>query len=755
MSTLLNEAIEIHQALHGYSEGHRLLETSRSWSREIERTLLVLSDMSGPRMLPGFESYLTGYSLSDVGVYAFAKTWYATEMERPGCVWTHTLFIDNADLARFRSLHVLLQLFRRPQKERPWSTYKAPLTLPSLLPSEIDFQEFSNKGSYTSTSSLDEVGVRADRSYRIVRRILTALYGHPGTPTFVPVESSEQYVDTAVAIWSQQWPRLRRSFHFCTGSLANRSINGKVFDLQFIPPDLARVIHREVPRAQFLGLQAETNQPDFPTWVKFAALNLRVQRQKRFPWEGQGSQERLEPLPGEQNTFHQFLWTFGADITEGRAAFPGLVEVFLAVHETLQPSPLSVVTDLVGRYFPKTEDATHLKKAIFGQRTRSNNRFLLGVTEADLLRELITTKHYAVFDSETLNIHDRAKILWKGQREVAKSLLLELDHTRLNPLGDNFFSGIAAATTKVDVSEFLERNPDIFLTLIKHNVSLAASPELWQGSVANQNKLLETIATCQGIPFATLSSIVAAILSVGGDVTAENVVRQLGQRTIIAVLEWFDTSTLRTPDELGGNWKQVLADRPATLLGWLSEVSKPREITIALIACLLDPHSPEVQRFGVEVWLRCLPMELDRFDRKTLVKTMVFFLALSFNNPGARTEELTAYAFESVHEAAENGELDHDSWMLLRGQLPSLSWWSDWDTCERLRRALIERFIRYEWSVDQFLRSTEREELFQRIVESCKVTTSGRIFLKKLARLAARGEIPATNAQRSMLASCV
>ncbi len=506
MPTHPNEVIEIHQALHGYSEGHCLLETSRSWPRETERTLLVLSDMSGPSMLPGFESYLTGYALPDVGVYAFAKTWYAAEMERPGCVWTHTLLIDNADLARFRSLHVLLPLFCRPQKERPRATYSSPLTLPSLSPGDVDLQEFSTPPTSSTSvgknstvvlnllqefstpptssvfsippSSLDEVSVRARRSYGMARKIITALYGHPEKPIFVPAESSEHYADIVVAIWGQQWPRLRRSFHFCTGSLSNRSVHGKVFDLQVIPSDLVRTIPREVPQAQFIGLRAETSQSDFPAWAQFAARDLEVRSQKRFPWQDGDKQEGREHLSSEQNTFRQFLWTFGSDMTEGRAAFPRLVEVFLAVHKPLQPSALSVITELVGQHFPKPGDAAHLKKAIFGPRAEKNNRLLSEITEADLLREIITTEQYAMFSSETFNLHDRAKVMWERQREATKNLIGELGGTRLNPLGDDFFSGLAAAITKDDIVEFVERNPETLLTLIRHNVSLAASPEL-------------------------------------------------------------------------------------------------------------------------------------------------------------------------------------------------------------------------------------------------------------------------------------
>ncbi len=710
-----NEIIEIHQALHGYSEGHCLLETSRSWPRETERALLVLSDMSGPRMLPGFESYFTGYPLPGVGVYAFAKTWYAPEMDRPGCVWTHTLLIENADLARITNLQELIELFRRPQKGQSWSAYRSPLTFSFALPSG-DWRALNEISSSAAINTL------------------IALYGFPDKPVYIPTDSSDCHAALVLAVWSQQWPRLRRSFQFCTGALANRTINSQIFDLQVFPSILLRSFNREVHNAQFVRFDTVQDSIDLPLWVKVLEEDLFTEKQK--------------PL-------RQFLWEFGADIAEGRSAFPRLVETFVLLNDQQRPHLLSSLTDLISRYFPKAEDATRLKMAIFGGFVNRKHWLLPRVTEIDLLQELITTKHYEAFDVKALNCESRAKILWETEREAARHFILESSETDLNPLGEAFFAGISEAINGAEALEFLKFQPRVLQILIRHNLSLATSLELWQGSLDEQRRLLEIITVCQNIPLATSKSIVGAMLTSGVEMLAEQVVKQLGPQTIDAILEWFDTSTLRTPDELGRNWRQVLTSQPSALLGWLSEVNNPRDITVALVACLLDPHSPEVQRFGVEVWLRFLPMELDRFDRRTLIKTMAFFLALSFNNPGTRAEELIAYAFATIHEAAENDELDYDSWMLLRDQLPSLSWWSNWDRCERLRRTLIERFIRYEWSVEQFLRSTEYEELFQKIIESCKATTSGRNFLREIARLVAHGKIHITDVQRSMLTSFV
>ena len=98
----------IQQALHGYSDGHRLISSSVSLSSLDARTMVVMSDLSGPGIKPTPSGYLTGYPLSGAGKYVLARTWIAGEMSRPGCVWTHSLIIDNSDLAAVSYTHLTL-----------------------------------------------------------------------------------------------------------------------------------------------------------------------------------------------------------------------------------------------------------------------------------------------------------------------------------------------------------------------------------------------------------------------------------------------------------------------------------------------------------------------------------------------------------------------------------------------------------------------------------------------------------------------
>ena len=121
--------IHVAQALHGYQRGHELLATSRRLSRDGERALLGLSDLSGSAARTrGFESYIAGYPVPGERLYAFARTWLATGGARPGSVWTHTLLLTPEQLA-MQGVANLARWFRRPLTPEQASDYSTPLEI--------------------------------------------------------------------------------------------------------------------------------------------------------------------------------------------------------------------------------------------------------------------------------------------------------------------------------------------------------------------------------------------------------------------------------------------------------------------------------------------------------------------------------------------------------------------------------------------------------------------------------------------------
>jgi len=202
-------SIVVHQALHGYNDGHRLISSSLPLDATDARLMLVMSDLSGPGVKPSSDGYLTGYPLEKSGRYVLARTWAAPEMPRPGCVWTHSLIIENADLAKIKSAQALLDAFIRPTVTGAGSFYGTPLTMsPQLNPNGIK---------------------RTER----VEFLLQALYSSPTQQ--VVAEAGDPFEDerVATAIWmqhsvsarSREWIDLRRGLLSIFNSQARRTVS--------------------------------------------------------------------------------------------------------------------------------------------------------------------------------------------------------------------------------------------------------------------------------------------------------------------------------------------------------------------------------------------------------------------------------------------------------------------------------------------------------------------------------------------------
>ena len=212
--------IRLEQALHGYDNGHRLLAASLRLDNRDERAMLGLSDLSGPRVAEGFLEYITAYPLPSGRYYAFAKTWYATEMERPGCVWTHTIFVNSYEVEQIHEVDSILNRFRRPDMK-------------SVATGEYESATYFK---FESGSSLTE-------PFSLVKEILNSLY-NTNEPVIFSAENGTQFEKLCLKLWSQQWPELRMNFSFCTGALSQRSLLHRTLDLQFGPSRLVRSVNQ-------------------------------------------------------------------------------------------------------------------------------------------------------------------------------------------------------------------------------------------------------------------------------------------------------------------------------------------------------------------------------------------------------------------------------------------------------------------------------------------------------------------------------
>lgn len=106
--------MKVHQALHGYNQGHNLLYSSINLSYEDEGYMKKQSDWT-EFVDDEDSSYIKAYILPKSHLYVVSKSWYAYEMSRPGCVWTHSLIIDLDDITIDFDFRSLLNYFSRPK----------------------------------------------------------------------------------------------------------------------------------------------------------------------------------------------------------------------------------------------------------------------------------------------------------------------------------------------------------------------------------------------------------------------------------------------------------------------------------------------------------------------------------------------------------------------------------------------------------------------------------------------------------------
>lgn len=679
---LNDDELPVHQMLHGYADGHRLLANSLTLSTESTRTLLRLSDISGSNLIGGFEEYLTAYPLEKDAKFAFAKTWSAPEMARPGCVWTHTLILTEAVVARLHSLNELMQLFSRPSEESR--------------------DAYAGALSWRPTSAPRP----AEKSHEVPRpeceMALWKLFGPRGEPVVLEAVDSRQWEQLFMSIWALAWPSLRMNLSLTTGSLSARKIGRRLLDMQAAPAFALRDINREI------GLAPSSAPPlagtrDFPDWVHIAARELNA----------------CSPLA--------IFLRKAAGASDGREQLAPLAGLFSALnnedHDNIVPSLIAAAA----KHFPSSADGSHLKVALFGP--PSLRSLTSGIDEDVILEELAATPHHPAFSGADLSLHMRGRELWQGQPNEARRLLHRLFRVSLNSLGEEILRSLISGLRSEDAIELAESEFDLLAAAVRVHPSLAKFSGLWQRSESKQRALLAAVATAKEQLSPELAeSIVGALLEAGAENLAKAAFEVFGEPGIASALNWIDLHRERVPT----GWEGALAKHPRTICNWLTVRDPVSVETILFVSTLLDPKDPEVVGCGTAKWLYLVAGMKDRVSDSQMLKFQAFLLTLALENPKPHGERLAAFAFAAVHAGVEDDRLDYDSWQALERQLPDVSWSLWWDKCERLRRGLIQAFVRYSWPVVELLKCAPDSILLKAVKKSARKVEGGRELIARL-----------------------
>lgn len=222
----------IEQTLHGYDMGHGLLASSLPNLAPEDQTLLFkLSDWTGFHVLNADEEdcYLTAYPIPSKKYYAIAKTWYANEMERSGCVWTHTLLIPIDGISQEFDFRTICGLFRRPENKN-FSNYSSSI--------EIEDEEMR---------SSEEIPVFKNFNVLSILFLYTFLISK-NKGACLKVERGQSELQKLVLSFLQYLPvGYLHDTLLCTGTESPRKYGNELFSLQFVTGGQAISIDNDTP----------------------------------------------------------------------------------------------------------------------------------------------------------------------------------------------------------------------------------------------------------------------------------------------------------------------------------------------------------------------------------------------------------------------------------------------------------------------------------------------------------------------------
>lgn len=537
-----NQKLIIHQLLHGYDEGHRLLNGSIKPDSQSAKNLVAFSDLSGQGTAPGTEGYITGYPLPLMNSYALARTWLAPEMPRPGCVWTHTLLIEFSDLATLGNVDIL-EHFVRPSGPKDVHSYSRTLTV------EIDLESC----------------VHAQLPSSRVLPTLEALYEYPMHCIFVQLQDDVPADHFAMAIWLQQWPRLQRNFRFCTWASSDRSRSGEPFDLQFIPGKRGIRSKSKSGHEVFWVRDQDSIPATSKDWALAAAKDI-------------GSRY-------DYSLLRKFLLRYGAETDSGRAAFKPLVKAWQALESDHEIDVVSAI----GAAKEINPPIISLLARILQEAVKHTNIFDLPKPTFEFVLQNLTLIDEGLRETDLINL--ASKLLLYAPDRIRQIFRAD------SPIERSLARAVANLMQPDQAIEASAGDADLLCVIIEANPELAASSSVWNAQAPIPMQVTDVLKTHNVQDLRILS----AMLGAENPEVPKFGIQLFGQTAVNTAVEYYDSDEKR----IAHGWIIEAGKHPELLSTAVAHVNIQKLHTLALIASIADYRAPSLSE-NTDDWVRAL-----------------------------------------------------------------------------------------------------------------------------------------------------
>ena len=425
----------LQQALYGYQDGHRLLASSVQLAPADRRFLARQTDSGEVGVVPGWDELLAGFVLPS-GTFAWAMTWPAPEIPRPGCVWTHVLILDADIIIGAADRDRLLAFFRRPS-EPSFAEYSSQIRwdrseLRRPPPNAASVADDARSWLASVCWAVFEPPARA---VRIARMDVAAFGRH----------------QLLFAPWQISWPELRANFAAAEAPITAKTLPHRTFDL---------LLQRSVSRTQSkLGdpsrvLDGIPNASP-PSWAEALATEVE-----------------------SPSGLSEFLSHYGPDCPPERESMRPLVQCWLALRLPNEREAATCVVDLLARLLPDRAAGRRTKAALL----RPISIPVGCAQELDdvaILAALAASPIVGAFNLRDLGIRARARLAVEREPHSA-GLLLEAAITAVDrPLANAIIDGVIDAVRLCPLSISALVDIQMLEQVVRHRPELVALPGVW------------------------------------------------------------------------------------------------------------------------------------------------------------------------------------------------------------------------------------------------------------------------------------
>lgn len=625
--------MHIDQFLHGYNNGHHLIASSASLPLKDADRMSYLSDWSGyVNPYDKDTSYITAYPLLESQCYVIAKSWYADEMSRPGCVWTHSLVVKLDALGQKANFYDLLKLFRRPDRDGD------------------DFMSYT-KAIEQKEEDTPESRIRLQEVDSTRFMYLAALLLDRHKPAVYAVEKEgEVYEELCMRLVQNMPYGILKELSICSGSAAVRQFEGGFYNLQFVA-----------------GKGDSLMEPYPPNVNK--------------PKADAGFQFWMDAVLDGRNDVAQMLHRFSGDIGNDSNQFLATLNLLRLLDERIRgngdAASISEILDYLVNGFTEKTRGAFLKRSFLGKQV---SKYFCD--EQTFIYTLATIQKWESLDYDAFGYNERVESFRKGHpMEEYLSLLINLSKADyLNDMGKALLSNSLEGLTKEEVAMLLNQDWGLFKSIVTMNNQVLAG-DFWLDLMPPQFiSLFAIFQRNEPKGFVAWDTLYHKLLTIDTFI-ADNILSEFAKHdpdyVAIALNEW--NSRGKSPIN------RIILDQcmkqKSRVLLWMGQQEVINNDLRAAIKRCIMPDDSAVVSFGSRTWKGFVDSEL---NTQKDANELVYIYVLAFNWRDCFALSYLKRVLPYIYEALSVEGLSYLAWKRIENYTGSVPFWRSWDNCRKV-----------------------------------------------------------------------